>query len=39
MAFDGIVTYGITKELQYHIIGGKIDKIFQPNSNEILLGV
>ena len=39
MAFDGLVTYSISQELINHIIGGKIDKIFEPNSNEILLGV
>lgn len=39
MAFDGLITYTISKELQNHIIGGKIDKIFEPNPNEILLGI
>lgn len=39
MAFDGLVTYTIVKELQNHIIDGKIDKIFEPNTNEILLGI
>lgn len=39
MAFDGLVTYAISHELKNNIIGGKIDKIFEPNSNEILLGV
>ncbi len=39
MAFDGLVTYTIVKELQNHLINGKIDKIFEPNSNELLLGV
>ncbi len=38
MAFDGLVTFTILKELQNKLIGGKIDKIFQPNSNEVLLG-
>ena len=39
MAFDGLVTYTVLKELQNHIVYGKIDKVFQPNSNEILLGI
>ena len=39
MAFDGLMTYSIVKELQNVIIGGKIDKIFEPNNNEILLGI
>lgn len=39
MAFDGLVTYSVVKELQQHIIDGKIDKIFEPNSNEVILGI
>lgn len=39
MAFDGLVTYTIVKELQNSIIDGKVDKIFEPNSNEIILGI
>lgn len=39
MAFDGLVTYTVVKELQQHIIDGKIDKIFEPNSNEVILGI
>ena len=37
MAFDGIVTKAIVLELQ-QLIGGRIDKIYQPNKNDILLG-
>ena len=37
MAFDGIVTKAIASELQ-QLIGGRIDKIFQPNKDTILLG-
>lgn len=37
MAFDGIVTKAIIAELQ-QLIGGRIDKIYQPNKNDILLG-
>ena len=39
MAFDGLVNYTIIKELQNHLIGGKVDKIFEPNDHEILLGI
>ena len=39
MAYDGLTNYFIANELKSHLIDGKIDKIFQPNSNEILLGV
>ena len=39
MAFDGIVTQAITHELKNDLIGGKIDKIHQPNKNTILLGI
>ncbi len=37
MAFDGIVTKAIASELQ-QLLGARIDKIFQPNSNNIILG-
>ena len=37
MAFDGIVTKAIASELQ-QLSGARIDKIFQPNSNNIILG-
>ncbi len=39
MAFDGIVTKSIVNELSNSILGGKIDKIFQPSKNEVLLGI
>ncbi len=38
MAFDGIVTKSLTKELQ-NIIGYKIDKIYEPDKNTIILGL
>ena len=38
MAFDGIVTKAIASELQ-DLIQAKVDKIFQPNKNTILLGL
>lgn len=37
MAFDGIVTKAIASELQ-QLTGARIDKIFEPNKNDILLG-
>ncbi len=37
MAFDGIVTKAIASELQ-QLSGARIDKIFQPNKNTVLLG-
>lgn len=39
MAFDGIVTQAIIHELKNDLIGGKIDKIHQPDKNTILLGI
>lgn len=39
MAFDGIVTKSIIYELNQNLIDGKINKIFEPNKNEILLGI
>ena len=38
MAFDGIVTKAITAEIS-ELNGARIDKVFQPNKNEILLGI
>lgn len=37
MAFDGIVTKAIASELQ-QLSGARIDKVFQPTSNTIVLG-
>ena len=39
MAFDGIVTKAVVSELNTCLINGKINKIFEPNKNEILLGI
>ncbi len=39
MAFDGIVTTAVTKELNDKLIGGKIDKIYQPSSEEIFINI
>lgn len=39
MAFDGFVTHGIAAELSELLSGGKIDKIYQPEKDEIILSV
>ena len=39
MAFDGIVTKSIVSELNQFIVGGKINKVFEPNKNELILGI
>ena len=37
MAYDGIITYAITKELGDKITSGKIEKVYQPGSEELLI--
>ncbi len=39
MAYDGLVNYSVVKELKNKIINGKIDKIFEPNFEEVILGI
>lgn len=39
MAFDGLVTRAITNELNKFLIDTKVDKIFQPTKDEILLNI
>lgn len=39
MAFDGIVTKKIAAELSNCLINAKINKIFEPNKNDIILGL
>ena len=39
MAFDGIVLKKIVSELNTCLIGGKITKVYEPNKNEIILGI
>lgn len=39
MAFDGIVTKQIVAELNSCLLNGKINKVFEPNKNELLLGI
>ena len=39
MAFDGIVLKTVVSELDTCLINGKVNKVYMPNSNEILLGI
>lgn len=39
MAFDGIVCSAVVAELNTLILEGKINKIFEPNKNEIVIGI
>ena len=39
MAFDGIITKQVVLELNNVLISGKINKVFEPNKNEIILGI
>ena len=39
MAFDGIVTRSVVTELKNVLIGGRIDKIFQQEKDELLLQI
>ena len=39
MAFDGIVTKHVVEELSNCLIGGKINKVYQPNKNEVLFEI
>lgn len=39
MAFDGITIASITKELNQNLTGGRIYKIAQPESDELLLKI
>lgn len=39
MAFDGIITYAVVKELQKKITLGKIEKIYQPEKDELIFHI
>lgn len=39
MPFDGIVTRAVTTELQQTLIGGRIDKIYEPTNTELILTI
>ena len=39
MAFDGIVTMAVARELSEKISTGKIDKIYQPEADELVFNI
>ncbi|MDO5803792.1 MAG: NFACT RNA binding domain-containing protein [Clostridia bacterium] len=39
MAFDGITISAIKAEIEDKILGGRIDKVYQPEKDEIILGI
>ena len=39
MAFDGITVSAIKDEIEDKILGGRIDKVYQPEKDEIILGI
>lgn len=39
MSYDGMVTHCVVSELNQKLIDGKIDKIYQPENDEIILSV
>lgn len=39
MPFDGIVTRAVTSELHEKIVGGRINKIYQPTNTEVVLSI
>lgn len=39
MAFDGLATKAIISELNTCIVGGKINKVFEPTKNDVILGI
>ena len=39
MALDGLVIHSIVDELHKKLLGGKIDKVYQPENDEIVLHI
>ena len=39
MAFDGIITFAIARELSERLTLGKIEKIYQPGSEELVFQI
>lgn len=39
MSFDGVVTKAVIEELNEKILGGKIDKIYQPEKDELIINI
>ena len=39
MALDGLVIHSIVNELHNKLLGGKIDKVYQPENDEVVLHI
>ena len=39
MAYDGIVTRAVVRELQKNILLGKIEKVYQPEADELVFHI
>ena len=39
MAYDGIITYAIAKELKERIVPGKVEKVYQPGPEDLLVHI
>ncbi len=39
MSFDGFVTHAVVRELKETLLSGKIDKVYQPEKDEIIIAV
>ena len=39
MAFDGFITKAVVSELNNVLIGAKVNKVFEPTKNEVILGL
>ena len=39
MAYDGIITYAAAKELRERIVPGKIEKVYQPGPEDLLVHI
>ena len=39
MAFDGIITKAVITELKQNLISAKVNKVFEPTKNDIILGL
>ena len=39
MSYDGIVTKAVVKELEVNLVGGRIDKVYQQEKDEILIHI
>lgn len=39
MAFDGLVNYSVAHEIKDKLLNGKVDKIYEPSFDEIVLGI